>query len=159
MRRCLTILSLMVMISLCADALADEGRTYYFQVISGSDKELPAKTGAKPVGPKLRSQFEAKFRWKNWAELSHGECTLTENETRTIKLPEKRELQLELSGKTLEVRLYRAGQLVRKTRGSAETESVMMGGDQGRDEAWFIVIRHDKPGTITTASQQSRRPE
>jgi hypothetical protein len=155
----LTVLYLVAMIFLCADMSAEEGRTYYFQLICGSDKELPAKTGAKPVGPKLRSQFETKFRWKNWAELSHGECMLAENETRTIKLPEKREMQLELSGKTLEVRLYRGGQLVRRTRGNAETESVIMGGDQGRDEAWFIVIRHDKPSTITTAAEQAKRPE
>ena len=131
---------------------AQEAHTYYFQLICGSDRPLPAKGDTREVGPKLRSQLEAKFRWKNYAEISRGQCTLSANKTTSIKLPENREMQLQLvSAKTLEARLYRGRDLVRKTRENASSDSLIMGGDQGRDESWFIVIRRDRPSTIDTA--------
>jgi hypothetical protein len=131
---------------------AQEARTYYYQLISGSDRALPLTGEAKAVGPKLRSQLEAKFRWKHYAEISRGKLTLATNKTSSIRLPEKREMQLQLvSSKTLEARLYRGGEVVRKTRENANADSLIMGGDQGKDESWFIVIRRDKPSTIDTA--------
>ena len=134
------------------DSRAEEARTYYFQLICGSDKPLPASPEAKPLGVKLRSQLEGKFRWNIWTEVSRGECILDEHKTTTIKFPDKREMQLDLDGKVIEARLYRSGQLVRKSRENAEANSVMMGGDQGRDQAWFIVIRRDRPSSLTTAA-------
>ena len=131
---------------------ADEARTYYYQLISGSDRPLPAQGQNKAVGPKLRNQLEARFRWKNYAEISRGECTLNANTITTVKFPEKRAMELQLvNPKTLEARLYREQVLVRKTRENADTHSLIMGGDQGKDESWFIVIRRDKPSTIDTA--------
>lgn len=131
---------------------ADEARTYYFQLIAGSDRALPIKGETKAVGPKLRNQLEARFRWKNYAEISRGECTLNANKTETVKFPEKREMQLQLvNPKTLEARLYRGHELVRKTRENADAPSMIMGGDQGKNESWFIVIRRDKPSSIDTA--------
>ena len=135
---------------------ADDARTYYYQLISGSDRNLPNKGESKAVGPKLRNQLEARFRWKNYTEISRGSCTLDANKTTTVRFPEKREMQLQLvNPKTLEARLYRAEGhaqvLVRKTRENADAPSMIMGGDQGKDESWFIVIRRDKPSSIDTA--------
>ena len=133
---------------------AEEARTYYFQMICGSDRDLALKGDLKAVGPKLRSQLETKFRWKNYAEVSRGKCVVATNRTTSIKLPEKREMQLQLiNPKTLEARLYRGKDLVRKTRENASAESLIMGGDQGKDESWFIVIRRDKPSSIDTAQK------
>jgi hypothetical protein len=133
---------------------AEEARTYYFQMICGSDRELPLKGDFKAVGPKLRNQLEAKFRWKNWAEVSRGKCIVATNMTASIRLPEQREMQLHLiNPKTLEARLYRGKDLVRTTRENANAESVIMGGDQGKDESWFIIIRRDKPSSIDTAQK------
>jgi len=39
---------------------AEESRTYYFQLIAGSNKDLASKPGAKPIGVKLRNELEAK---------------------------------------------------------------------------------------------------
>jgi len=150
------VLCLLALVSLRGNAAAEDGRTYYFQVICGSDKQLPAKADAKPIGAKLRSQLETKFRWKNYAELTHGECTVNDFKTTTIKLPERREMQLQLTGNTIETRLYRGGQLVRKSREHANSRSLIMGGDQGPNESWFIVIRRDKPSTIPAAAQAKR---
>jgi len=149
-------LCLLALVSLRGNAAAEEGRTYYFQLLCGSDKELPPKADAKPIGAKLRSQLEARFRWKSYAELTHGQCTVSDFKTTTIKLPERREMQLELSGKTIEARLYRDGQMVRKAREHADSRSLIMGGDQGRNDSWFIVVRRDKPSTITAAAQAKR---
>ena len=130
------------------EAMAEEAHTYYYQLICGSNKPLPASDQARPVGLKLRSRLDGKFRWNIWTEVSHGECSVSEGKTTTIKFPDKREMQIDVDGKTLEARLYRAGQLVRRSRENAHASSLMMGGDQAQDQAWFIVIRSDKPSAI-----------
>lgn len=149
-----------LMSGLLAGTLHAEGvKTYYFQLICGSNKELAPDSKAKPIGSKLRSQLETKFRWKTYAEVSHGECTLGPHKVTAIKLPEKREMQLELHGKLIEARLYRDGQLVRKAREAADSKSLIMGGDQGKDDSWFIVIRQDKPSTTSVAAEEAKRTD
>jgi hypothetical protein len=103
--------------------------------------------------------LEAKFRWKSYSELAHGECSVSELKTTSIKLPEKREMQLQLSGKSIETRLYRDGQMVRKSRENANSKLLIMGGDQGPTDSWFIVIRRDKPATFTIETQQAKRTD
>src|SRR4051794_1540267 len=120
MRRYVLVLCVLMSGQLAGMLQAEGAKTYYFQLISGSNKELEPNSKAKPVGSKLRSQLETKFRWKTYAEVSHGECTLSERKVTTIKLPGKREMQLELHGKLIEARLYRDGQLVRKAREAAD---------------------------------------
>ena len=138
---------------------AEQAKTYYFQLIAGSNKELSPESRAKRVGAKLRAQLETKFRWKSYSEISHGECALSEHNITTVSLPEKRELQLELKGRVLEARLYRDGNLVRKTRESANSRSLIMGGDQGKDDSWFVVIRQDKPSTISVVAEEAKRAD
>ena len=159
MKRCWLVLCLLGLSWLPAGLAADDARTYYFQLICGSDKELATKVDAKPIGLKLRSELEAKFRWKSYAELAHGECNVSEVKTTSIKLPERREMQLQLSGKSIETRLYRDGQMVRKSRENADSKLLIMGGDQGRDDSWFIVIRRDKPATFSAETQQAKRTD
>jgi hypothetical protein len=152
MKRLFIMLCTFVALSWQSGLRAQEARTYYYQLISGSDHALPAAAQAKPIGAKLRNRLEAKFRWKHYAELSHGQCTLADNKTTSIRLPEKREMELQLvNAKTLEARLFRGKEMVRKTRENANAEAIIMGGDQGKNESWFIVIRRDKPSTVDTA--------
>ena len=141
--------------ALCGQGLrAEEARTYYFQMIRGSDHALPLTGDVKAIGPKLRNQLEAKFRWKHWAEISRGKCIVATNLSASIRLPEKREMQLQLiNPKTLEARLYRGKDLVRTTKEDADAKSIIMGGDQGKDQSWFIIIRSDKPSSIDTAQK------
>ena len=152
MKRLLIMLCTATALSWQSSLQAEDARTYYYQLICGSDRNLATNAQAKPIGPKLRNQLEAKFRWKHYAELSRGQCTLATNKTTTITLPDKREMELQLiNPKTLEARLFRGKEMVRKTRENANAESLIMGGDQGKDESWFIVIRRDKPSTVDTA--------
>ena len=132
----------------------NEARTYYYQMICGSDKDLSHKPGARPIGEKLRTQLESPFRWKHFADVSRGEFILPSDHGRAlIKLPENRELRVHRTGTQIEAQLYRNGQLVRTTRGAASSRSLIMGGDQGQDGCWFVVLRSDKPATITAAAQ------
>src|SRR5437667_2488840 len=104
---------------------AEEARTYYYQLISGSDRALPIKGETKAVGPKLRNQLEARFRWKNYAEIARGECTLNANNITKVRFPEKRAMELQLvNPKTLEARIYREQVMVRKTRENADAPSM-----------------------------------
>jgi hypothetical protein len=157
MKRVLTGLAFLCTLSLVADLHAEnDARTYYFQMICGSDKDLSKRPGAKPIGEKLRNQLESPFRWKHFADVSHGEFVLPSDHGRAlIKLPENRELRVHRTGNQIEAQLYRNGQLLRTTRGAASAHSLIMGGDQGQGEegCWFVVLRSDKPTTITAAAQ------
>src|SRR4051812_41218087 len=155
MRRVLTALAVCSALSfVTAVRAADDARTYYFQMICGSDKDLSKKPGARPIGEKLRTRLESPFRWKHFADVSHGEFVLPSDHGRAlVKLPENRELRVHRMGGQIEAQLYRNGQLVRTTRGAANAESLIMGGDQGQDGCWFVVLRRDKPMTITAAAE------
>jgi len=151
-------LSLVVLCTLLAalGTHAAEERTYYYQMICGSDRDLSRKPGAKPIGLKLRTQLETPFKWKHWAELSHGTCLLPpEHGVAIAKLADNRELRIHRDGSQLHVELLRNGQLVRTQRTDANIQSLIMGGDQGRDGCWFVVLRNDRPSTMTVVADKN----
>jgi hypothetical protein len=55
------------------------------------------------------------------------------------------EVQL-ISPDSREVRIFRDGRLVRKSRADARSDGISIhGGDTKADGAWFVVVRRDKP--------------
>jgi hypothetical protein len=155
MKRGVLVLAVVCTLFLAKEIKAEEGRTYYYQMVCGSEKDLSKKPGAKPIGSKLRNQLENRFRWKHFAELTHGECVLpSDRGTVIVKLPEHRELRLHRNGKQLEAQLFRNGQVVRTTRAAIDLEPMIMGGDQGEEGCWFVILRSDKPTTMTVAEKK-----
>src|SRR3954463_11405930 len=155
MRRGALILAIVCTLFLAVGLKAEDARTYYYQMVCGSDKDLSKKPGAKPIGTKLRSQLETRFRWNHFAELTHGECVLpSDHGSVAVKLPEHRELRLHRNGDRLEAQLLRNGQVVRTTRAAVDLEPVIMGGGQVQEGCWFVILRSDKPSTMTVADKK-----
>jgi hypothetical protein len=122
------------------------GQVFHVQLIRGSDQEQPQNVAWKAVGPKLSNKLGPKFRWKHYWEVARHEVAVHPGQAARVRLSHEREIEIELHGDAeSEVRLYRAGKLVRKSRQALPAGMTIMGGGGEEAECWFIVVRRDKP--------------
>jgi len=142
-----TLFTCLVLLWFQAWCLAESaGQVFHVQLIRGTDREQPEQVAWKEVGPKLSKKLGPKFRWKHYWEVSRHEVTVPADKPVRVRLSHEREIEIELHGDAeSEVRLYRAGKLVRKSRQMLPAGMTIMGGGGEEAECWFIVVRRDKP--------------
>ena len=126
-----------------------EAVTLFVQTIVATNQEQPPDDGkAKKIGPQLRRDLSPVFQWKHYRQVSCQKIAVKQNGVSRIQLTAERELELQIKNDAqLELRLFRDGKLVRKIKESLSQRRVIMGGDRNNDEAWFVVVRRDKPST------------
>jgi len=145
MKRCLLLVVIWIG-GLYFSTAADQGKKYYVQFIQGSNDEKPPTATAKAIGPKLSRKLHPVFRWKHYWELDRQEVIAEAHQVNRIRLNAQRSLEIEPVGDTtLELRLYREKRLVRKARHQPQDKMAIMGGEQSPDNAWFVVVRSEKP--------------
>ena len=127
--------------------VAQNTESFYFQLVYGSNADAPPTRDAKRIGPKLRKRLEHVFQWKYYWEVNRGEFQVREGKTTEIRISDQRTLEVSLSGNDLEIRIYRDGKLMRRNREKRSVNFTLLGGDDGRQQSWFIIIRRDKPST------------
>jgi len=120
--------------------------TFYVQFVRGSNEAKPEDANWKPIGRILSKHLIPIFRWKNYWEVSRYELPVTRGKVSKLHY-EVRDLEIELvDEKHVEFRLYRKGVLTRKSRQSINGQGMeILGGNRDDDNAWFVVIRRDKP--------------
>ncbi len=135
-----------VAVSSCTGAESEAVR-YYVQLIRGTDDPKPPDKDSKPVGPRLSKCLSTVFRWKSYWEINRRVTTLQPGKTSKLHLNDGRDLELEFaSAEQVEIRLLRNGSVARKTRRPVFSKGLeIMGGTQGDDNSWFIVVRQDVP--------------
>lgn len=139
-------LALFLAAPLWVTAAEEKPLIFYVQLIRGGNEEKPPEAKAKPVGPKLSQLLTPVFRWKHYWEVSEHEVKVSPG--KVTKLPLKvRDLEIQLLPEDqLELRLYQKGKLVRTSRQKLKSASIeVMGGSPNDDNAWFVVVRKDKP--------------
>jgi hypothetical protein len=144
------LLWLVMLLAFCTLAAADvsEPVKFHVQLIYATNSEKPPPKGWKKVGPKLRRQLSPVFQWKEFWQVSRTEVAVPEGKGTKTRLTESRELEVQFqSDGRLQLMMYRDGRLVRKMKNISATERVIMGGDRTNDDAWFAVVRRDKPST------------
>jgi hypothetical protein len=121
---------------------------YYAQLIRGTDSAAPVQPHWKPIGSKLSHRLSPLFRWKHYWEVNRLAIAVEDHKPRKARLSSEREVEILLQPpKIAEVRLYRNGELQRASRQRLDTAMFIMGGERTADEAWFVVVRRDKPET------------
>ena len=127
----------------------EEPVTYFIQTIVGTNREkAPEGDKWKQVGPTLAKELSPVFKWKQYWQVSCQKIEVRAGKVSRIQLAKERELEVQMRGDgPLELRLFRDGKLVRKMKDLVSHRRVIMGGDSSKDEAWFVVIRRDKPST------------
>jgi hypothetical protein len=146
---------LLAMLSLACSAAegtpspAQSSETFYFQLVTGSESDIAPAPDAKLIGPKLRKKLERVFRWKNYWEIKRGEFKVEEGKPAKVDVSQQRRLEVSfVDGNGLEVRMFKDSRLVRKTREKRGLSFMLMGGDDGKRQSWFIILRRDKPSTV-----------
>ena len=118
--------------------------TYYIQLVRATNEKTPVQN-CKAIGPKLRKKLSPVFQWSHYWEMSRKEASLATGKITKLLLMPDQNLEIELIGdKSMELRLYRNGVLARKTRYDRNGMAIM-GGDSANHEAWFVVVRSEKP--------------
>jgi hypothetical protein len=127
----------------------EEPVAYFIQTIVGTNLEKAEESQKwKQVGPRLARDLSPVFKWKHYWQVSCQKIDVREGKLSRIQLTRERELEVQIGGdRQLQLRLFRDGKLVRKMKDLVSHRRVIMGGDSSKDEAWFVVIRRDKPST------------
>ena len=138
-------------VALCAGQAygKEEPVAYFVQTIVGTNREKPPEGEKwKQVGPNLVKELSLVFKWKRYWQAGCQKIEVFEGKVSRIQLTKERELEVDRRGDgQLELRLFRDGKLVRRMKDLVSHRRVIMGGDSSKDEAWFVVIRRDKPST------------
>ena len=131
--------------SLVADSVqAGDGseRVYQVQLVRGTNSDQPENPKWKSVSPKLAKRLSPVFRWKNYWEVDQQTVKVAHNKPARTVFSNDRSLEIQLVSPDIsEIRLYRKGELVRKTRQSAQAKFSIMGGDREQGQCWFVVVR------------------
>lgn len=147
--------ALMLAVLISPSLLAEEPRTagqsketFYFQVVYGADSNVAPAENAIPIGPKLRKRLERVFRWKHYWEVKRGQFVVERAKTAKVDISERRRLEVSfVESAGLEIRIFKNGELVRKTREKQPLDFTLIGGDDGKRQSWFIIVRRDKPSS------------
>jgi hypothetical protein len=127
------------------DVRAAERPTLYVQVIWGTDRDRPAGSNYREIGPKLSAKLSPVFRWKHYWETERKKVHVDPSKVTKVPLASQRSVEIERlkSGET-EVRLFRRSGLVTKNR-QASGRMVILGGEDSSRDSFFVVVRSDEP--------------
>jgi hypothetical protein len=145
--RCSLAVMLVMALTLAGRASAGQGtKTYYVQLVRGTEANQPPAPGCKEVGPRLIGTFCPVLKWKNFWEMSRRQVAVPPGGAKRVKLGHGREVEIDLSDpKQRLVSAFQAGQLVDKTIIPAGQAMTIIGGNRDGKSLWFIVVRRDKP--------------
>lgn len=119
----------------------------HIQFVRATNQEKPKNIKWRPVGAKLSKHFSSMLNWKSYWEVSCEEISVKRGVVSKVHLSELRDLAVEIiNDQQLEFRLYQNGELKRKVRQCLQARNMeILGGASEADNAWFVVVRRDKP--------------
>jgi hypothetical protein len=127
-------------------ASVQAAETVHIQVIWGTDKDKPAGSHYRQIGPKLAARVSPVFRWKHFWEIERKKVQIDRKQVTKIQLANHRSLEIEhLRSGELEVRLFRRSGLVTKCRQPALGRMAILGGEESSKDSFFVVVRPDEP--------------
>lgn len=145
MKPCLALILLLAFQPANLVAAAQEKITYYVQLIRGTNTEQPPTPEAKPVGPKLAPKLCRVFAWTHYWEMNRQEVTLDRGKKTKIQLNPERFIDIEVTADSKRVvTVHSGGKKFETSRPVGETMTII-GGENDKETAWFIVVRRDKP--------------
>jgi len=127
-----------------ADAAA--GRTYWVQLVRGTDDKNPPTAGCKPIGPKVAKVFLPVFKWSHYWEMSRQETVVEVGSKAVVQLSPQRSVEIDLTDpKKRKVTAFEGTKPVYKVTDPVGNAMTIIGGERSTNSSWFIVVRRDKP--------------
>lgn len=127
---------------------ADPGETRLAaNLLWGTNGGKPADKNLRPIEPDLEKRLRRVFKWQSYFEIERKEFGVTAGKTAKIEMSKECRLEVNrLSGEEFEIQLYGKGVLVvTKRQRIVPGETVVLGGDDKNDNAWFVVVSLPKP--------------
>jgi hypothetical protein len=137
---------LLLLLALRLPARADgDGITFYLQLIRGTADDQPPSPEAKPVGSELTRRLQM-FKWKNYWEISRSAVLIEPGGRNRQRMSPRHEVEISLvPAHQMTISIYTDGKLTRRRTQPLDTPFCIAGGDKEETQAWFIVVRRDKP--------------
>jgi hypothetical protein len=111
-------------------------------LIWGTNGEPPAAKTFKPIPPDLEKRLGRIFKWKHYFIIEQKEFTVAPG--KPAKVDMSKECRLEVNraaGEEFEIQLFGKGHMVVKKRQRiVPGETVVLGGDDKNDDAWFVIL-------------------
>ncbi|MCC6235485.1 MAG: hypothetical protein IT580_22805 [Verrucomicrobiales bacterium] len=125
-----------------------EGTRLAAQLLWGTNGEKPAGKELKPVEGELDRRLRRVFKWKSYFEIERKAFATPVGKPTKVDMSKECRLEvLNVSGDEFEIQLFGKGVLVVKKRQRIVAgETVVLGGDDKNDNAWFVVLGMAKPG-------------
>ncbi|MBM3839158.1 MAG: hypothetical protein FJ398_14565 [Verrucomicrobia bacterium] len=146
MTRYIVLLALAVCGIAAAAEQDDPSKTFYIQLVRGTVGEKPPQKEAKAIGPRLAKRLQPVFRWKTYWEVNRVQATVEPGHKSRVRLSRQHEVEIDLSvaGKRT-VHFFEDGKRVSTSTQQSGVAVTIQGGNATGENAWFIVVRKDKP--------------
>lgn len=131
-----------------AHAAADPAETRLAaDLLWGTNGGKPADKELRPIDPALEKRLRRVFKWQSYYEIERKEFGVIAGKTSRIEMSKECRLEVNrLAGEEFEIQLYGKGVLlVTKRQRIVPGETVVLGGDDKNDNAWFVVVSLPKP--------------
>ncbi len=119
------------------------------QLLWGTNGDKPPGQDLKPVAKDLEQRLRRIFKWQKYFEIEHKDFIANRAKPAVLELSKECRLEVtSLPGEEFEIQLFGKGILVVKKRQRiVQGETVVLGGDDKNDNAWFVVVSPTKGGS------------
>jgi hypothetical protein len=112
------------------------------ELVWGTNGDKPSEKDFKPISPDLEKRLHRTFKWKNYLLIERKDFAVPDAKTARVEMSKECRLEVTRSGaEEYEIQLFGKGKLVIKKRQRIVAgESIVLGGDDKNDDAWFVVV-------------------
>ncbi|MBX3743837.1 MAG: hypothetical protein KF833_00880 [Verrucomicrobiae bacterium] len=130
-------------------AAASEEVRLVAELIWGTNGPKPDDVELRPIAPELEKRLRRIFKWRSYYEIERKPVVTRAPKPTQVQMSKECRLEiLHLGGHEFEIQLFGKGVLVVKKRQRiVPGETVVLGGDDKNDDAWFVVLSLARPGT------------
>ncbi len=106
-------------------------------------KEQPKDKGLKRVNAKLQKKLHSSFKWEHYFEVSAKDFAVNDGKTQRVRISKACEIEVKrLTGDELQLKLIGHGKVVVDKKHQLDKEdSVVLGGPDKNNSAWFVVLQ------------------
>lgn len=138
----LVALGLLLVASRTTHSAETGGTRLTAQLLWGTNGDKPAGQDLKAVAKDLEQRLRRIFKWQKYFEIERKDFVASRAKPAILDLSKECRLEVTtLGGEEFEIQLFGKGVLVVKKRQRIVTgETVVLGGDDKNDNAWFVVV-------------------
>ena len=111
-------------------------------LIWGTNGTKPANQDLRPIDADLEKRLRRIFKWQNYYGIERKEFAVPSNKATQVEMSKECRLEIQRVGPDeYEIQLFGKGvPVVKQRKRIVPNETVVLGGDDKNDNAWFVVV-------------------